>query len=250
MSIPSFWGPSPPAQPFVGMAWLNTVGSTTAPQLFVWDSNVWNLVGTWDTVAGTFAVASGGHGNVAGGGPSPLVSSVASATTTSIGAAGTTPIEVVTGTTTITSFGVPATPGMQRILVFAGTPLITYGANSIILPGGDSITAGLGDVAVMQATPQGSWRLSNYQRASRGVELAPVLTSISAAANNGTGLIRLTVTASTGFVTGTLALVSVVASGNVTSATLYYINVVDSTHIDLLGSTFAATFAGAIQAVP
>jgi hypothetical protein len=85
--------------------------------------------------------------------------------------------------------------------------------------------------------------------------IAPGAISISGAANNGSGLIRLTVSSTSGWSTGQIKAVSDVigtteANGNWT------ITVIDATHIDLQGSAFAnayvsgGTVGGSLDALP
>jgi len=69
---------------------------------------------------------------------------------------------------------------------------------------------------------------------------API--AITGAANNGSGLIRITVGSTTGFVTGDIHTVSSVA-GTTEANGAWTITVIDSTHIDLVGSAFANTYA-------
>lgn len=71
--------------------------------------------------------------------------------------------------------------------------------------------------------------------------LAPGAITISGAANNGSGLIRLTVSSTSGWTTGDVKTVSAV--GGVTAANgTWTITVIDATHIDLQGSTFAGVY--------
>lgn len=66
-------------------------------------------------------------------------------------------------------------------------------------------------------------------------------TAISGAANNGSGLIRLTVASSAGWTTGDSKTISGV--GGVTNANgTFLITVIDGTHIDLQSSTFAGVY--------
>ena len=72
---------------------------------------------------------------------------------------------IVSGSTTITSFGTsPA--GTRKRLNFTGTPLITYNGSSLILPGAVNITAAVGDTAEFQSLGSGNWRCVAYQRAN------------------------------------------------------------------------------------
>lgn len=71
--------------------------------------------------------------------------------------------------------------------------------------------------------------------------IAPGAISVSGAANNGSGLIRLTVSSTSGWATGDYKSVSAV--GGVSAATGHWtITVIDGTHIDLQGSTFSGTY--------
>ncbi len=74
----------------------------------------------------------------------------------------------------------------------------------------------------------------------------PANMHISSAANNGSGLIRLTVTSSAGWTTG------IVGDGpNSTSCSgTFAVTVIDSTHVDLQGSTFTSTCTGAFGSLP
>lgn len=70
--------------------------------------------------------------------------------------------------------------------------------------------------------------------------------SITGAANNGSGLVRLTVGSTSGWTTGDSKTVSgVTGSGGVDTASngTWLITVIDGTHIDLQGSTFAGTYS-------
>lgn len=92
-----------------------------------------------------------------------LGSSIASATTTTIGTSGSGDTRHITGTTTITSFGV-STTGTRRTLVFDGALTITQNATSMILPAATSITTAAGDVmeVVCENGASGYWRCTSY----------------------------------------------------------------------------------------
>jgi hypothetical protein len=66
--------------------------------------------------------------------------------------------------------------------------------------------------------------------------------NITGAANNGSGLIRLTVASTTGYTTGDRCSVSSV-NGTTEANGVWTITVIDSTHVDLQGSTFVNTFS-------
>ena len=89
-----------------------------------------------------------------GGEQAPEVSIVASATP-AIGAASSTNI-VITGNTGITAFDV-ASAGTVRKVRFTGTPLITYNAASMILPGAANMQVAAGDCAEFESLGGGNW---------------------------------------------------------------------------------------------
>lgn len=71
--------------------------------------------------------------------------------------------------------------------------------------------------------------------------IAPGAVSISGAADNGSGLVRLTVTSTSGWATGDYKSVSGV--GGVSAATGHWtITVIDGTHVDLQGSAFSGSY--------
>lgn len=90
---------------------------------------------------------------------------IASATTTDLGAAATSNVMIITGTTTITGFGV-ATAGVRRSLRFSGTLILTHNATSLILPGSSNIITLPGDVAEMRSLGGGNWVCTSYNYAS------------------------------------------------------------------------------------
>lgn len=96
---------------------------------------------------------------------SSLGTNIASAGTTNISAADS-DFVTVTGTTTITSFGTPATFSRKHIwVVFSGVLTLTHNATSLILPGGASITTAAGDVAECVHISGANWRVVTYQKA-------------------------------------------------------------------------------------
>lgn len=90
--------------------------------------------------------------------------SITAASTTDLGTVAQTFV-TVNGATTINGFGSTAQPGTIKILTFASSPAITYNATSMILPGGLTITAAIGDQAIAVALGGGNWTLF-FQRAS------------------------------------------------------------------------------------
>ena len=67
---------------------------------------------------------------------------------------------LVSGTTTITSFGTGA--NLLRIVRFSGALTLTHHATTLILPGGTNITTAAGDVGIFMSDGSGNWRLVTY----------------------------------------------------------------------------------------
>jgi hypothetical protein len=99
---------------------------------------------------------------------------VVAAATTNIGSAASSNV-LVTGNTTITSFGTAAA-GLVRFVRFSGTPVVTHNATSLILPGNVSITAAAGDCLAACSLGGGNWVVRFYQRKDGDV-LVPVSTA-------------------------------------------------------------------------
>lgn len=89
---------------------------------------------------------------------------VSSAATTNIGLAASNSV-IVSGTTTITSFGTAAA-GVSRSVTFSEALVLTHSATSLILPGGVNITTAAGDVALFDSLGSGNWRCLGYTRAN------------------------------------------------------------------------------------
>lgn len=105
------------------------------------------------------------------------VGSLAAAGTTAIGAAACNTLNI-TGATTITAFDTVAS-GAERRLVFAGTPLLTHNATSLILPFGGNIQTQAGDVAEFVSLGAGNWRCTSFQRASAAQYRADIMAAAS-----------------------------------------------------------------------
>lgn len=88
----------------------------------------------------------------------------------------------------------------------------------------------------METIPTAQLASINFQQG-----VAPV--TVSAAANNGSGAIRLTVSSTASMLTGQLWHAEA-TSGSTNATGNWTITVIDGTHVDLQGSTFAATSAG------
>jgi hypothetical protein len=139
-------------------------------------------------------------------------SDIASSATTDIGAANASFVHV-TGTTTITSFGIsPA--GVRRIIRFAGALTLTHNATSLILPGAANITTAANDTATFISEGSGNWRCVQYERAS-GLALVPgLLYSSTQASTSGTSIDF------TGISTGARRIAVMLASVSTTGASV------------------------------
>ena len=69
----------------------------------------------------------------------------------------------VTGNSTINALGT-VTSGVKKWLTFTGTPVLTYNASSLIVPGSANISVTAGDTAVAQSLGSGNWRVISYTR--------------------------------------------------------------------------------------
>jgi hypothetical protein len=92
-------------------------------------------------------------------------SDLASATTTDIGAQNTNFLRI-TGTTTITSFGVNYNG--PRFLRFSGALTLTHNASTLILPAGANITTATGDTCIVLPI-SGGWYVSAYSRVGSSI---------------------------------------------------------------------------------
>jgi hypothetical protein len=95
---------------------------------------------------------------------------LASAATVNIGAAASNSI-LITGTTTINSFGTAAA-GILRTLEFQSSLTLTYNATSMQLPGAANIITQPGDVLFAYSKGGGNWKIISYSLAS-GSSIAP-----------------------------------------------------------------------------
>lgn len=89
---------------------------------------------------------------------------LASAATVDIGAAASNSI-LITGTTTINSFGTAAA-GILRMVEFQSSLTLTYNATSMQLPGAANITTQPGDVLFAYSKGGGNWKIVNYAASS------------------------------------------------------------------------------------
>ena len=88
---------------------------------------------------------------------------IASAATTDIWSVNSYNIRI-TGTTTITSFGI-AEAGVVRMVRVAGALILTHHSTSLILPGGKNITTAAGDTFEALSLGSGNWVVRDYMRA-------------------------------------------------------------------------------------
>lgn len=123
----------------------------------------------------TYGVASRAVGEILANG-ARAQTTIASAATVDIGAANTDYV-VISGTTTITSFGTRAN-NVRRVR-FSGILTLTYNGTSLILPGLANITTAAGDEAEFASDASGKWKCTKYQRAS-GLLLPSAATQRSA----------------------------------------------------------------------
>jgi hypothetical protein len=118
-------------------------------------------------LSGTLGIAGGGTGgSTAIAALDALITaeaSVASAATTDLGAVTSRNVSI-TGTTTITSFGV-INAGVMRWGRFTGALTLTHNATSLILPSGASITTAANDRFVAVSLASGNWLVYSYTRA-------------------------------------------------------------------------------------
>lgn len=132
-----------------------------------------NFIPILRDVAGV-AVALGEAADVIQSGSAPVLTNeatIASAATVNLGSIAN-PRVLITGTTTITSFG--TTANIVRRLRFAGALTLTHNATSLILPGGANITTGAGDVAQVESDGSGNWRLTHFQSFARAGKFSTV----------------------------------------------------------------------------
>lgn len=125
--------------------------------------------------------------------------SLASATTTDLG---TIPSQnvLITGTTTITSFGSSAAVSSPiYYLKFNGALILTYNATSLIIEGSANITTAAGDTAVAEYLGSGNWKIRDYTPMS-GLPVVAQTTAVTASpGDNSTNI------ATTAFVTAAIA---------------------------------------------
>lgn len=159
--------------------------------------------------------------------------SIASASTTNLGTI-TTRNALITGTTTITSFGSSASTDYPiYFLRFSGVLQLTHNGTALILPGSANITTAAGDTAMAEYLGSGNWRVRSYQKINGKalVETDPIPTQTG---NSGKFLTTNGTATSWG---GTESIVR--ARASISSGTLAT-NVVDAGAVNIASSTYSA----------
>jgi hypothetical protein len=105
-------GATEPASPVAGMVWFDT---SVSPAVFRYRN-------------------SNNNGWLPIGGEAILGATVPSATTTVIGGQAQGDTLIISGNTTITSFG-QSVSGTKRTLIFSGTPVVTHNGTILVCPG-------------------------------------------------------------------------------------------------------------------
>jgi len=101
-------------------------------------------------------------------------SNLASGTTTDLGTI-TSQNVMITGTTTITSFGSSANLASPiYLLEFNNTITLTYNGTSLIIPSSANITTAAGDTAVVEYLGSGNWAVREYYRKTGKALINPV----------------------------------------------------------------------------
>ncbi len=133
---------------------LGTIASGTWQGTAIADAYIASAA-TWNAKLGTSGGTLTGALNYA-----PSVT-VPSAGTTDIGNANSNNI-VISGTTTITSFGT-CSEGIVRYIRFTGALTLTHNATSLILPNSSNITTQTNDTAIFRSLGSGNWMCISYK---------------------------------------------------------------------------------------
>jgi hypothetical protein len=142
-------GGSAPSSPSTGMFWYDT-GTNYVRQF---DGTSWQPIWYVDATNHLTTHAIGGGITSA---------SLLAAATTDIGSVPQAFV-TVTGNTAISSFGSSAVVGSMHVIKFTGTPVLTYNATSLILPGAGNIVVSAGDTAFAIYLGSGNWQVLFYQ---------------------------------------------------------------------------------------
>lgn len=136
-----------------GQCWIDTT-TASALKKYRYSGSAWVLEGIIDVTNAIWTPPVGGGS-----------ASLASAATTSVCGVPQSYI-TITGTTTITSFGVGCPAGQIKILKFSQSLTITYNATSLLVPGLKDIVAEPGDTAILVNEGSGNWRIAVFSPAS------------------------------------------------------------------------------------
>lgn len=131
--------------PVRGQVWLDT--SVAPSVLRKYDGTNWVAIGAIDSVNHVWSPPVGGG-----------AASITANTTTDI-CASPSAMQIVTGTTAITSFGAGCPVGVRKTLMFTSATPLTYNATSMILPALRDFTAAAGDMAEALHLGNGNWRV-------------------------------------------------------------------------------------------
>lgn len=138
------------------------------------------------------------NGNLGGALGFGTQTSLASNTTTDLGTVASNNV-LVTGSTTITSFGSSAVTTAPVFLVeFNAALTLTYNGTSLVIPGSQSITTAQGDTALCLYLGSGNWRVLTYQRANgqaismTGAEATLASTATTDLGSTGVNLVKIT----------------------------------------------------------
>lgn len=152
-----------------GSAWIVTATTTTdTPSLVSADWDMLAEKGA-DGTGGVTAPLSanvGGYLRASGVGTYSWFNgntNVASAATVDL-TTSTTNVVTISGTTTITSLGVPANSGDVRFVRFTGAMILTHNGTNISLPTNANITTANGDTAIFVSSGSNGWRCYCYNR--------------------------------------------------------------------------------------
>lgn len=158
-----------------GQVWLNTSVTPNAFQQYDGVST-WVTIGSLDATNHLFSPPIGGG-----------TSTVVSASTVDLGALPTA-VAVISGTTTIASFGSSAVVGTIHPVKFSGALTLTYNATSMILPNAVNKLTAANDVALAFYLGSGNWQVFDYQTASIATKASPTTSdfvlTLDAANNN------------------------------------------------------------------
>jgi hypothetical protein len=164
--------------PSLGNCWLNT--NTAPTSMEVYDGTQWVVRGYLDTVSHLWIPNDGSNlGTVASAATTNLCSSPVN--TATAGAS-----ELISGTTTINSFGTNCPIGSVETVEFLGILTLTNSA-SLVLPTAANITTAAGDWATFIYAGSGNWINTAYLRAT-GAPLSATGISIGGASLANTAL--------------------------------------------------------------